>query len=82
MVFQYFSCFGGISIIFCVVGVSQPFFEFVGVGWPYFSLRGISSFSLNNTLYFLQFWCFLRIQEYCGHFLGFKGDIASNQWVG
>ena len=74
--FSYFSCFKGISVNFWVVGVSQPFFEFLGqVGLP-LVLGIFQSFSLNNTLYFLQFWCFLRIQGYCGLFLGFKGISA------
>ena len=58
--------------IFWVVGVSQPFFEFMGQVGLLLVLGVFQSFSLNNTLYFLQFWCFLRIQGYFGIFQASK----------
>ena len=71
--FQLFILLRGYFSHFWVIGVSQPFFKFVGQVGLLLVLGVFHSFSLNNTLYFLQFWCFLRIQGYCGLFLGFKG---------
>ena len=76
MAFQLFFLLRGYFYHFFGGRGVSAIFEFVGWVGLLLVLGVFQSFSLNNTLYFLPFWCFLRIQGYCGLFLGFKGILV------